>query len=74
MNYWEERYKNLPNYIVVSADGDGVDYYTVVHKKDEREFYSGCYHSSITHGISLRKSEMQKLADEMNKQEDGLHS
>jgi len=74
MNYWEERYKNLPNYIVVSADGDGVDYYTVVHKKDEREFYSGCYSSTITHGNSLRKAEMQKLADEMNKQEDGLHS
>ena len=65
-NYWQERYDNLPNYIVVSRDGDGVDIYYVVHKKDEREFYSGCYHSSITHGLSLSKVEMQKLADEMN--------
>ena len=66
MNYWKERFKNLPDYIVVSADGDGVDYYTVIHKNNEREFYSGCYHSSITHGISLSILEMQELADKMN--------
>ena len=65
-NYWQERYDNLPNYIVVSRDGDGLDYYQVVHKKDENLFYSGCYPSTITHGFSLSKVEMQKLADEMN--------
>jgi hypothetical protein len=68
-NYWQERYNNLPNYIVVAADGDGVDYYTVIHKKNENEFRSGCYHSDITHGISLKKSEMQELADKMNQEE-----
>lgn len=71
-NYWEERYKKLPNYIVVGRDGDGMSYYTVVHKKHEREFYSSCYHSSITHGMSLIKSEMQKLADEMNQKQKQL--
>lgn len=65
--YWEERYENLPNYIVVGRDMDGVTGYTVLHKKDEREYLSGCYHSGIMNGLSMRRSEMQELADEMNK-------
>jgi hypothetical protein len=65
--YWEERYESLPNYIVVGEDMDGIVGYTVVHKKDEREFRSGCYNGSIMNGLSMNKAEMQKLADEMNK-------
>lgn len=65
--YWEERYDNLPNYIVVGEDMDGIIGYTVIHKKDEKEFRSGCYLWSIMNGLSMNKSEMQKLADKMNK-------
>ena len=68
-NYWQERFKNLPNYIVVGRDMDGITGYTVVHKNDEAEFYSSCYSSLITHGLSMRKSEMQELADKMNNDE-----
>ena len=65
-NYWEERFENLPDYIVVGEDMDGITGYTVIHKKDEREYRSGCYNMRITHGLSMRKSEMQELADKMN--------
>lgn len=65
-NYWEERYNNLPDYIVASEDMDGITGYTVIHKKDEEQFHSGCYHSSIMNGLSMIKSDMQKLADKMN--------
>lgn len=67
MNYWEERFNNLPNYIVVGRDMDGITGWTVIHKNDEREWQSGCYRSKIMNGLSMLKSEMQKLADEMNK-------
>ena len=67
MSYWEERYKKLPNYIVVGRDMDGITGWTVVHKDDEKQFYSGCYHSKIMNGLSMKKSEMQELADKMNK-------
>ena len=66
-NYWIQRYNNLPDYIVVGKDMDGITGYTVIHKKDENEWYSGCYRSSIMNGLSMNKSEMQKLADKMNK-------
>jgi hypothetical protein len=65
-NYWEERFENLPNYIVVGSDMDGVTGYTVIHKKDEIEFRSGCYRGEIMNGLSMSKSNMQKLADKMN--------
>ena len=65
-NYWTERFNNLPNYIVAGRDMDGIIGYTVIHKKDEREFQSGFYSSEIMNGLSMSKSEMQKLADEMN--------
>lgn len=65
-NYWVERFNNLPNYIVVGRDMDGVTGYTVIHKKDESEWNSSCYRSEIMHGLSMNKSDMQKLADEMN--------
>ena len=65
-NYWEERYDNLPDYIVVGRNMDGITGYTVIHKKDEKEWNSSCYHSSIMNGLSMIKSDMQKLADEMN--------
>ena len=65
-NYWKERYEKLPNYIVVGKDMDGVTGWQVVHKKDENAYYSGFYHSSITHGLSMSKSEMQELANKMN--------
>ena len=65
-NYWEERFNKLPNYIVVGKDMDGITGYTVIHKNNEREWQSGCYSSKITNGLSMIKSEMQKLADEMN--------
>jgi hypothetical protein len=66
-NYWTKRYNNLPDYIVVGKDMDGITGYTVIHKKDETQYRSGCYHSSITNGLSMSKLEMQKLADKMNK-------
>lgn len=66
-SYWEERYENLPNYIVVGRDMDGVTGYTVIHKKDENEWKSTCYRSSIMNGLSMSKLEMQTLAAEMNK-------
>jgi hypothetical protein len=66
-NYWEERFEKLPNYIVVGEDMDGITGYTVIHKKDERQYRNGSYNMGITHGLSMIKSEMQKLADEMNK-------
>ena len=62
----QERYEKLPNYIVVGRDMDGVTGYTVLHKKDETEYLSGCYHSSIMNGLSMSKLEMQKIADDMN--------
>ena len=66
-NYWEERFEKLPNYIVVGRDMDGVTGYSVIHKNDEKEFWSGCYRGSIINGLSLNKSQMEKLADKMNK-------
>jgi tRNA(Met) C34 N-acetyltransferase TmcA len=45
---------------------DGVTGYTVLHKKDEKEYWSGCYSMSIMNGLSMRRSEMQELADKMN--------
>ena len=69
-NYWEERFNNLPNYIVVGEDMDGITGYTVIHKKDEAEWRSGSYHMRIMNGLSMVKSEMQKLADEMNSKEE----
>jgi hypothetical protein len=66
-NYWEERFNNLPDYIVVGEDMDGITGWTVVHKKDEAQYRSGCYNMGITNGLSMNKSEMQKKADEMNK-------
>jgi hypothetical protein len=65
-NYWEERFENLPDYIVVGRDMDGVTGYTVIHKKDEVEFHSGCYRGEIMNGLSMNKSKMQELADKMN--------
>jgi len=65
-NYWQERFDKLPTYIVVGRDMDGVTGYTVVHKKDEQEFYSTMYRSEIMNGLSLNKAEMQELADKMN--------
>ena len=64
--YWEDRYEKLPDYIVVGRDMDGITGWTVVHKKDEQEFNSGCYNMKITNGLSMKKSEMQELADKMN--------
>jgi len=64
--YWEKRYEKLPNYIVVGKDMDGVTGWQVIHKKDEYLFYSSCYPSTITHGLSMRKSEMEELANKMN--------
>lgn len=66
-NYWESRYEKLPDYIVVGKDMDGITGYTVIHKKDENQFRSGCYSSKITNGLSMSKLEMQNLADKMNK-------
>jgi hypothetical protein len=45
---------------------DGITGYTVIHKKDERQYRSGCYNMGITNGLSMRRSEMQELADKMN--------
>ena len=65
-NYWTERYNNLPNYIVVGEDMDGITGFTVVHKDNEREFNSGCYSSEIMNGLSMSRKEMQDKADKMN--------
>lgn len=66
-NYWTERYNSLPDYIVVGEDMDGITGYTVLHKKDEKEFRTGSYRGIIMNGLSMNKLEMQKLADKMNK-------
>jgi hypothetical protein len=68
-NYWTERYNNLPNYIVVGQDMGGITGFQVVHKDDEREYRSGSYRGSITHGLSMSRQEMQDLADKMNNEE-----
>lgn len=66
--YWQQRYDELPNYIVVGQDGDNCTSYSVIHKKDEKQYRSGCYSSQIIiGGYSLSKSEMQKVADKLNK-------
>ena len=65
-NYWKERYEKLPNYIVVSRDGDGIMGHYVIHKKDENEFNSTCYHSSIIIAMDMNKSKMQELANHLN--------
>jgi len=67
-NYWTSRYNNLPNYIVVGSDMDGITGYQVIHKDNEREWRSGCYSSEITHGISMNKQVMKDLADKMNRE------
>tara|TARA_R100000951_G_scaffold28525_1_gene24439 strand:+ start:65 stop:280 length:216 start_codon:yes stop_codon:yes gene_type:complete len=65
-NYWTERYNNLPNYIVVGADMDGITGFTVVHKDNEKEFNSGNYRGEIMNGLSINRKEMQDKADKMN--------
>jgi len=67
-NYWTERFENLPNYIVVGRDMDGITGWTVIHKKDEKEWNSSCYRMSIMNGLSMKRWEMQELADKMNKE------
>jgi hypothetical protein len=54
------------NWIVVGSDMDGLTGYQVVHKLDEKDLRSGSYWGGISKGLSLNKSEMQKLADELN--------
>ena len=67
-NYWTNRYNNLPNYIVVGSDMDGITGFTVVHKDNEKEFKSGCYRGEIMNGLSMSRKEMQEKADKMNKE------
>ena len=68
-NYWTNRYNNLPNYIVVGRDYDGITGFTVVHKDNEREFKSGCYSGEIMNGFSMNRKELQEKADKMNEEE-----
>lgn len=57
---------NQNKWVVVSKDMDGLTGYQVVHSSDVNNYRSGVYWSAITRGLSLQKSEMQKLADELN--------
>jgi hypothetical protein len=68
LNYWTERYNNLPNYIVVGEDLDGINGFFVIHKSNEKEFQSGCYDLDIIQGFSGDQSLMKVLADKMNKE------
>ena len=54
------------DWIVISSDMDGVTGYQVVHRLDERSLRSGCYWGGIVKGLSLNKSEMLILADQLN--------
>ena len=53
-------------WIVVSSDMDGLTGHQVVHSLDASSVRSGTYWGGIVKGLSLDKSEMQKLADELN--------
>lgn len=55
-------------WVVIGKDMDGITGYCAVHADDVNEYRSGCYWSGITKGLSMYKSEIQELADELNAQ------
>ena len=54
------------DWIVVGSYMDGVPAFQVVHKLDEKDLRSGSYWGGIVKGLSMNKSEMIQLADELN--------
>lgn len=65
MNYWKN-FAAQNKWLVIGSDMDGITGYQVVHSSDYLEVTSGCYSSGLTRGLSMSKSEMQNLADELN--------
>jgi hypothetical protein len=53
-------------WIVVSSDMDGLTGHQVVHSLDAPSVRSGSYWGGVVKDISLDKTEMQKVADELN--------
>ena len=63
--YWKD-FADQNKWVVIGSDMDGITGYQVVHSSDYLEVKSGSYWGGLTRGLSMRKSEMQKLADELN--------
>jgi len=57
---------NQTKWVVVASDMDGLTGYQVVHSLDVECVRSGSYWGGIVRGLSLRKSEMEQLAFELN--------
>ena len=53
-------------WVVIGKDMDGIIGYSAVHTSDVAEYRSGSYSGSIAKGLSMNKSEIQLLADELN--------
>lgn len=64
-NYWKN-FADQNKWVVIGSDMDGITGYQVVHSSDYLEVKSGCYWGGLTRGLSMNKSEMQELADELN--------
>ncbi len=58
--------KTENKWVVIGSDMDGLTGYQVVHSLDVRNLQSGTYLGSIVRGLSLNRAEMQKVADELN--------
>ena len=64
-NYWKQ-FADQNKWIVIGSDMDGITGYQVVHTRDYLEVTSGMYWGGLTKGLSMHRSEMQALADELN--------
>lgn len=65
-NYWKD-FADQNKWVVIGSDMDGITGYQVVHSSDYLEVISpGVKWGGLTRGLSMSKSEMQKLADELN--------
>ena len=64
-NYWKD-FADQNKWLVIGSDMDGISGYQVVHSSDYLEVKSGSYWGGLTRGLSMSKSEMQKLADALN--------
>ena len=65
-NYWKN-FADQNKWVVIGSDMDGITGYQVVHSSDYLEVISpGVKWGGLTRGLSMSKSEMQKLADKLN--------
>ena len=56
----------MNKWVVVASDMDGLTAYQVVHSSDVSQVLSGCYNGNLIKDFSLNKSEMMKVADQLN--------